>query len=48
MIKIPKPFNRYMPYAPVAYLGRKNVEKILGAKIDKPKHWSEQKDSDEK
>ncbi len=30
-----KLFKRRSPYAPIAYVGRKNVEKILGAKIKK-------------
>lgn len=32
-----KMFKKRINYAPVAYLGRKNVEKILGAKILKDK-----------
>ncbi len=32
-----KIFKKRINYAPVAYLGRKNVEKILGAKIRKDK-----------
>jgi hypothetical protein len=40
-MKLSKLFKRKVPYAPVAYLGRKNVEAILGAKIVKPKKWQE-------
>lgn len=35
-------FKRRYPYAPIAILGRKNVEKIMGAKIIKYKKVCEQ------
>ncbi len=38
-MKLSKLFKRNVPYAPVAYIGRKNVEAILGAKIAKKKEW---------
>lgn len=36
-MKFFKFFKRRYPYAPIAYLGRKNVEKILEADITKLK-----------
>lgn len=37
-MKFLKFFKRRHPYAPVAFLGRKNVEKMLGADIKKLKN----------
>jgi len=36
-MKFLKFFKRRYPYAPIAFLGRKNVEKIMGADIKKLK-----------
>ncbi len=36
-MKWSKFFKRKYPYAPIAFIGRKNVEKILGADIKKLK-----------
>ena len=36
-MKLPKFFKRKYPYSPIAYLGRKNVERIFGARIIKYK-----------
>ena len=36
-MKISKFFKRKYPYSPIAYLGRKNVERIFGARIIKLK-----------
>ena len=36
-MKLAKFFKRKYPYSPIAYLGRKNVERIFGARIMKLK-----------
>ncbi|MBT0587594.1 hypothetical protein [Alteromonas oceanisediminis] len=36
-MKLSKLFKKRYPYSPVAYLGRKNVERIFGARIMKLK-----------
>jgi hypothetical protein len=36
-VKLAKFFKRKYPYSPIAYLGRKNVERIFGARIIKYK-----------
>ncbi|MFW8589299.1 hypothetical protein ACOI22_00675 [Glaciecola sp. 2405UD65-10] len=36
-MKLTQLFKRHYPYAPIAYIGRKQVEKILGADIKKLK-----------
>jgi hypothetical protein len=37
-MNIRKYFKRKYPYAPIAYLGRKTVERVLDAEIVKLKH----------
>ncbi|MFT4653096.1 MAG: hypothetical protein ACJA0G_000543 [Kangiellaceae bacterium] len=39
-------FKRRYPYAPIAFLGRKNVEKILDADIKKLKKIDQMKKSE--
>jgi len=46
-MKFSKFFKRRHPYAPVAFLGRKNVEKMLGADIKKLKNIKKKKKVDE-
>jgi hypothetical protein len=42
-MKFLKFFKRRYPYAPIAFLGRKNVEKMLGADIKKLKKLDAEK-----
>ena len=39
-----KMFKRKTPYAPLAYLGRKRVKKILDAKVEKNKNLAKNKE----
>lgn len=43
IMKFFKFFKRRYPYAPIAFLGRKNVEKMLGADIKKLKKLDAEK-----
>lgn len=46
-MKIKKLFKRRFPYSPVAFLGRKNTEKILGGHISKQKKLNKTEDKHE-
>jgi hypothetical protein len=45
-VKFLKFFKRRYPYAPIAFLGRKNVEKIFDADIKKLKELDQIKQSE--
>jgi hypothetical protein len=40
-----KMFKRKAPYAPLAYLGRKKVKKILDAKVEKNKNLAKKEEN---
>ena len=40
-----KMFKRKTPYAPLAYLGRKRVKKILDAKVEKNKNLAKKEEN---
>jgi hypothetical protein len=46
-MKIKKLFKRRFPYSPVAFLGRKTTEKILGGHIAKQKKAQKTEDKPE-